>query len=185
MGCRWLKWLNLYVKSRWEVTFGEFGGGCNSFVYIQIRKGDGLPQHICSDCLNSVSSLQKLRTTSLRSNRLLYDVVNSHRSYGINESEDLPIEFIDTQSNVKKELLAESEIKTNCSVDELSLLECSFNTELNDTNVKKSRRKRKEMGEKTRKVSCEMCGKLVPIHFIEFHLNLHKGLSIISLSNSK
>lgn len=75
------------------------------------------------------------------------------------EATDFQIEFIDTQSIVKTESLTETEAN------------CKLERSVPKVDHKKGRRKK--FSEK--KISCEMCGKLVASNFIEFHLNVHKG----------
>lgn len=121
-----------------------------------------------------MSSMNDLQTVSLKSERLLNDILNAHSASAGNESnkvKDFKIEFVDTQSNVEKELLEESE--TNCPVDELPPLETTSKAKRSQVEVNFRKGRKKKFSEK--KISCETCGKLVASNFIEFHLNVHKG----------
>lgn len=112
---------------------------------------------------------------SLESNRLLYEIINAQASLlnnddSISTSEiikDFEMKFIDPEVHLESESLKESEIKNRLVAIE------------RDTNeapeANKSKIKKKKISGAIRKVSCEMCGKLVPTYFIEFHLNLHRG----------
>lgn len=150
-----------------------------------------------------MSSIQNLQMVSLKSDRLLNNILNSHSSHTANQSSNITkfeIEFIDTASSVKKEPLAESE--TIYSAKDSTTFEHSLETESSDAKVsnKRSRRngtvtdsppiertlrrtKRNGVTDKKRTYSkhgeknsfCEICGKLVSTYVMDFHLNIHKG----------
>lgn len=122
--------------------------------------------------------MHELQTISLQSDQLLNDILSERSSTAGNESNeivDIEIEFIDTQSGVEKELLEESE--TNSSVDDATSLQTTLKTEPTErsevkTKVKLGRKKREK------KISCEVCGKMVALGNINFHLNVHKGACV-------
>lgn len=122
-----------------------------------------------------MSSSRKLQTVSLKSNQLLNKILKSHSSDTVQQRSDIQIEINDTKSNVEKESFVESE--TNCSEDDLTSIEHTSKTEPSDrkannkTDTKKSHRK----------VSCEICGKLVQCYEIKYHLNAHNGWCVEGL----
>lgn len=137
--------------------------------------GDGLPQLVCDHCWNIVSSMNELQTVSLKSERLLNDILNKSSSTPGNEADDiegLKIEFIDTQSSVEKELL--EQLETSSSSDDSIPLKPTLKTEPTvQSEVKPKTKLVRKKREK--KISCEICGKLVASDTINFHLNVHKG----------
>lgn len=103
--------------------------------------------------------MQNLQQLSIKSDQILNNILNSDSSKAVNDTDehlDFKIEFIDAQSNAKEESLSEPKEKRSA----------------NKKNVKKGTKKKYS----EKKISCEMCGKLVASNFIEFHLNVHKGL---------
>lgn len=156
-----------------------------------MERGDGLPERICNECWNVVSSSRELQTVSLKSNRHLNKILKSHSSDAVQQrSEFIKIEFIDTESNVDREPMLE----INCSENELTQVKTELTIETNCSdsdltqsktdessagNANKKTDRKKKYSEK--KISCEMCGKLIEYKIIDYHLNMHKGLCVLLL----
>lgn len=132
-----------------------------------------------------MASMHELQTVSLKSDRLLNNILNNTPSTPAgNESgkvKDFKIEFVDTQSSVEKESVEET--GTNYNVDKLAPLETTSKAKRSKVKVNIKKGRTKKFSEK--KISCETCGKLVASNFIEFHLNVHKGWCVFRLSENK
>lgn len=121
--------------------------------------------------------MKKLQMVSLKSDHLLNNILSSHDWNGVDKSNQLSdtkqmqIEFVDAQPDVKNESLVK--LEPNSSVDNSTLLQ-HIKSEPIDSKKSKEDGKYKY----DRKISCEMCGKLVEINRIEFHLNIHKGTNL-------
>lgn len=76
------------------------------FSYLQLRKGTGLPKHICKDCQNAINDAHSLRENILKVQRLFKD----SQSYSKLLSEDVSAtEFV--QLGIKEENDKEDDTK--------------------------------------------------------------------------